>query len=79
MEGLSVIPEALARIINPLLGDGLIQRVEGKIMGNSRSAPEGTWVRGGEIEFPCKYKVYGPHQHRRAVREKLKNKRLFFV
>merc|ERR1712126_274841 len=57
------VPEAIARIINPLWRDGLIQRVKGKIMGNSRSAPEGMWVRGGGIELPCKYKVYGPHQH----------------
>ena len=32
---------------------------EGGSTGPSRNAPEGIWVRGGGIEIPCRYKLYG--------------------
>ena len=68
------IPDGLARIIKPLIRNGLIERVEGKITGDSRSAPEGTWARGGGIELPCKYKLYGPIKHKINVRKMLEKK-----
>ena len=71
---LTVIPDGLARIIKPLLRNGLIERVEGKMTGDSRSAPEGTWARGGGIELPCKYKLYRQIKHKINVRKMLEKK-----
>ena len=44
------IPDRLAQILSPMLGDGLIQMIIGTITGPARSAPEGVWRIGGGIE-----------------------------
>ena len=50
---------SLKDILYPLLEDGRIERISGKVIGCTRPAPEGTWMTGGGIELPCKYKLYG--------------------
>ena len=61
------VPERLARILKPLIEEGRIHRVVGKITGHARPAPQGTWVRGGGIEIPCKYKLYGSICNKQSV------------
>ena len=39
-----------------MLDGGVIEHMEGIV---ARSAPEGVWVPGGGIKFPCEYVLYG--------------------
>ena len=41
------IPDGLAKVIHGLVVEGKINRIDGKITGEARSAPEGTWSKGG--------------------------------
>ena len=41
-----------------------IERTEGILTGVAGSAPEGVWVPGGGIEFPCEYVLYGAKKYR---------------
>ena len=67
------MPDGLSRVIFPLVQSGKILRIEGKILGDARSAPEGTWIQGGGIEIPCKFKIYGKSSDKRQVCNILKN------
>ena len=44
------------------------------ITGQSKKAPQGTWVLGGRIELPCRYFLYGPKIRKREVRKCIKDK-----
>ena len=44
-----------------------IERTEGILTGVAGSAPEGVWVPGGGIEFPCEYVLYGAKKDREIV------------
>ena len=48
-----------------------IERREGILTGVAGSAPEGVWVPGGGIEFPCEYVLYGAKKYREIVRQTL--------
>ena len=41
--------------------------MEGTLTGVARSAPEGGWVPGVGIEFPCEYALYGVKKDREIV------------
>ena len=43
--------------------------MEGILTGVAGSAPEGVWVPGGGIEFPCEYVLYGAKKYREIVRQ----------
>ena len=49
-----------------------IERTEGILTGVAGSAPEGVWVPGGGIEFPCEYLLYGAKKYRKIVRQTLR-------
>ena len=49
-----------------------IERKEGILTGVAGSAPEGVWVPGGGIEFPCEYVLYGAKKYREIVRQTLR-------
>ena len=44
------------------------------VTGQSKKAPEGTWVLSGGIELPCRYFLYGPKIRKREVRKCTKDK-----
>ena len=46
------VPEALEAIFFPLHKAWKVYEIQAKITGESRRAPEGTWVLGGGIEMP---------------------------
>ena len=66
------IPDGLAKVIHGLMVEGKINRIDGKITGEARSAPEGTWSQGGGIELPCNYKIYGNIDCKSFVKSELK-------
>jgi len=66
------VPNPLARVLAPMLDGGEIERMEGTVTGVARSAPEGVWVPGGGIEFPCEYVLYGAKKDRESVRKTLR-------
>ena len=41
--------------------------MEGILTGVAGSAPEGVWVPGGGIEFPCEYVLYGAKKYRKII------------
>ena len=55
-----------------MLDGGVIERMEGTVTGVARSAPEGVWVPGGGIEFPCEYVLYSAKKDRKGVRKTLR-------
>ena len=68
------IPESLTKVLYPLSKTWKVYEISCKIKGQSRKAPEGTWVLGGGPEHPCCYSLYGPKIRKREVRDVLKNK-----
>ena len=65
-------PEPLAQSLGPMLKDGRVHFIVTKILGEKRGAPEGIWVQGGGIEFPCKYFVYGLKTSKQRVKHELR-------
>ena len=53
------VPDLLACVLAPMLDGGKVEHVEGTVTGVAKSAPEGVWVIGGSIAFPCEYVLYG--------------------
>ena len=49
-----------------------MERMEGILTGVAGSAPEGIWVPGGGIKFPCEYVLYGAKKDREIVRQTLR-------
>ena len=47
----------------------MIERTEGILTGVAGSEPEGVWIPGGGIEFPCKYVLYGAKKYRKIVNQ----------
>ena len=43
--------------------------MEGILTGVAGSVPEGVWVPGGGIEFPCEYVLYVAKKYREIVRK----------
>ena len=68
------IPEPLAKILYPLMKSCKVYEIACTITGQSKKAPEGTWVLGGGIELPCRYFLYGPKIRKREVRKCIKDK-----
>ena len=67
------VSDPLARVLAPMLDGGELKRmVEGTFTGVARSAPEGVWVPGGGIEFPCEYVLYGAKKDRKIIRQTLR-------
>ena len=68
------IPEPLAKILYPLMKSCKVYEITCTITGQSKKAPEGTWVLGGGIELPCRYFLYGPKIRKREARKCIKDK-----
>ena len=68
------IPEPLSKILYSLMKSWKVYEITCTITGQSKKAPEGTWVLGGRIEFPCRYFLYGPKIRKREVRKCIKDK-----
>ena len=66
------VSDLLACVLAPMLDGGKVEHVEGTVTGVARSAPEGVWVIGGSIEFPCEYVLYGTKKDRENVRQILR-------
>ena len=66
------IPDGLAKVIHGLMVEGKINRIDGKITGEARSAPEGTWSQGGGNVLPFNYKIYGNIDCKSFVKSELK-------
>ena len=64
--------DLLARVLAPMLDGGKVEHVKGTVTDVARSAPEGVWVIGGSIEFPCEYVLYGAKKDRENVRQTLR-------
>jgi hypothetical protein len=65
------VPDPVARVLAPMLE---IVHMSGTINGVPRHAPEGIWVRGGGIEIPCEYVLYGVKKARSSVRQRLRDR-----
>ena len=52
------VPDLPAHALAPEISGENIVSIEAIVTGESRSAPEGTWVIVGGIETPCKYLIY---------------------
>ena len=46
--------------------------MEGILTDVPGSAPEGVWIPGGGIEFPCEYVLYGAKNDHEIVRQTLR-------
>ena len=68
------IPEPLAKILYQLMKSWKVYEITCTIPGQSKKAPEVTWVLGGGIELPCRYFLYGPKIRKREVRKSIKDK-----
>ena len=68
------IPEPLAKILYPLMKSWKVYEITCTITGQSKKAPEGTWVLGWGIELQCRYFLYGPKIRKREVRKCIKDK-----
>jgi hypothetical protein len=66
------IPEGLCQPLTKLFKDGLIIEISAEILGEPRSSSKGTFVKGGGIEIPCTYKLYGKKEKKREVRSYVK-------
>ena len=65
------IPDTVANVLYRPFELGQI-KVMCTITGQSRAAPEGTWVQGGGIEIPCLYDIKIQEEVSREVRKCLK-------
>ena len=66
------VPDGLAKVFHVLIEDRKLRRITGKITSDARAAPEGTWLQGGGIELPCKYKLHGDKKYKTIVKDALK-------
>ena len=66
------VPDGLAAILAPLLDSGTVTSVTGTITGPPRSAAEGVWAVGGDIELPCEYALHGAKKDRSHIRTALR-------
>ena len=46
-----------------------MERTEGILTGVAGSAPEGVWVSGEGVKFPCEYVLYCAKKYREIVRQ----------
>ena len=46
------VPQSFAKILQPLMKNGVVIRLNGKIVVTHIRAPEGTWTQGGGIQIP---------------------------
>lgn len=67
------IPEGLCQPLTKLFKDGDIVQVTAVVAGEPRPASVGTFVRGGGIEIPCSYRIFGRKERKRYVRAHIKN------
>ena len=63
------ILEPLAKIY-PLMKSWKVYEIMCTIAGQSKKAPEGTWVLGGGIELSCRYFLYGKREVRKCIKDK---------
>ena len=66
-------PDRLVKVLyKPLMDNNVL--VSCRATGQSKRAPEGVWVQGGGIEFPCAYEMKvktGLRQLRKDLKESL--------
>jgi hypothetical protein len=67
------VPEQLARILFGLLDRKLVTTLLAKVTRDPRTSAGGMWKKGGGVELPCKYILYGKKQHKEQVRVALKH------
>ena len=63
------VPEALAKILYPMMIEWRIIWMKAVITGGKR---RGTWVPGGGIELPCTYYIYAAKTHKNYIGNKIK-------
>ena len=66
------VPDLLAQALAPEISGGNIVSIEAMVTGEPRSAQEGTWVIGGDIETPWKYLIYADKKPKSKVRTMLR-------
>ena len=66
----------MAAILLPLRKAWKVYKIQAKITGKSRHAPEGTWVLGGGIKIPCQYTIIGPNIDKKNCRKDLRKAQL---
>ena len=66
------ILEPLTKVLYPLSKSWKVYEIGCEVTGQSRKAPEGTWVLGGGIELTCCYCLYGPKIRKHEVRDCIK-------
>lgn len=66
------IPEGLCQPLTKLFKDGKIAEIKSEIIGEPRSAAEGTFVSGGGLEIPCVYRLFGLRNNKTLVRSVIK-------
>ena len=66
------VPDSHAKILWPLIKNGTVKKMKGRIIANSIRAPQGTWTFGGGIHLPCRYKLICNAEHKEFVKGKLR-------
>ena len=72
-----LVPDSLAEVLyKPLLEKEI--KMTCRVSGQSRSAPEGVMVQGGDIEIPCVHEI-GVKKGLRSLRKELRDKLIQLV
>ena len=66
------VPEGLCQLFKQLINDGSVLEIKAEMSGCARPSSNGTFVRGGGIEIPCSYKLFGRGEKKSEVRLFLK-------
>ena len=66
------VPDLLVHALATEIGGANIVSIEAIVTGESRSAPEGTWVTGGGTETPRKYLIYADKKLKTKIRTMLR-------
>jgi hypothetical protein len=66
------VPEGLCQPLTQLYKNGRVVEISAEILGDPRPSSKGTFVKGGGIEIPCAYKLYGKKDKKREVRSYIK-------
>ena len=72
-ENIGHVRDSFVKVLQPFMRNGVVIRLNGKIIGRDIRAPEGTSTQGGGIQIPSKYKIYCGSKHKEIVKSKLKN------
>ena len=66
------LPEILARKISPLLRDGFISKMEGRVTSDAKSSNIGTWTKGGGVVLPARRIIFGEKKHAKFIKNNLR-------